>query len=1774
MSEALEEQYGFAAYYGSERRDGWLLNYSTVTLKDGRMSTKLYMIDDCGAEFLVQVPYFPSLLVKASDYDAVEEYLGKRYAGEVLGMERVRRVDFKEHNHLNKAPGEFLKVRLRTEAGFGEVVRAIKKLAVRNKARRSSEYDCFGSERTANAEDLIVAVCEWDVPTEVCVANELGIRCGKWYGVRYTGDVYVIEKSDKIVFPDLRILAFDIETSKKPLQFPNAECDEVMMISIKTEAHGELIVNRRLVSKDVRGFEYSPKEDMQCVFSVENEDDEEGVMVRFVEAVQRHRPHLITTFNGGMFDFPFLEKRMSRYGISLEETTGFVCKDEYYVSPFIVHLDCYKWVKRDSYLPAGSQGLKAVTRAKLGYFPDEVDPEDMVGLAESDPDKMASYSVSDAVATYFLYTKYVQPHVFSICSLIPLPPTSGLCQGSGTLSEALLISEAVSYGVLIPERRREGKMQEYRGHIAESITYVGGHVECLKAGIFRSDFEYDFCVDEGFVDAMCLSLDEVFSEHRDEEDFEAVKERVARNLRENKGAFRGQGAIYHLDVGAMYPNIILTNKLQPVSIVDEDTCIRCDFSDESNGCKKKMEWTLKVEYIPATREETERIRRQIRRERGFEGDEAEELKLRARKYSREMYRKTRVKENKTLWSTVCQREVPFYVETVRKFRDQRYIYKKLHLEAQKAVECAGSDEERKHAMKAVVVYSSLQVAHKCVLNSFYGYVMRKSSRWYSMEMAAIVCNVGGSIIRKAKDVVERIGISLELDTDGIWCIVPASLVSSYVFSSGKKASLLASVLNHFVCKEFTNHQYQEMCESGYATRAENSIFFEIDGPYRAMLLPASTEESRLLKKRYAIIDDDNRIAELKGFEVKRRGELEIIKKFQEELFLHFLDGQTLVECYGSLAEVCNYWLDILRSRGGYLDDGTILELLSESRSMSKGLSEYGGKKSNLTVTARRMSELLGEGILGEKLKCEYVVAVYPEGGSVAERAIPVVVFRSGEKERLLRQWLGREYPGDIRAIIDWDYYRLRLESVMQRMVILPALSQGVRNPVREVQVPAWARSKVGLTGYDFKRVRDIEDVSGRACMKKSAEAEEEEARPEEDGKENAGNEKRSVMDVLSTDLAEYARRSACRWVEIAGEAVSEGVVVKLECTEDGHMDVYCANRIGAVDRVALKRTIYIQTASWRHFEESGAVEKTTKYLAEGGPEVEVGVFEMKESEFVGNHGLYRRFLSHFSIRRVFEDKVPILYSNLRECGSGDVRFVTVSSFVHQGKAFYAVGGDDVVFIPFRGSGRRELESRLAEGGRWRIVVMSSSDPHKKELASVLSRCHVLEMPVRVELFPKGYAELCDEQRRLHGQMAREMDLVCKTSRYTGVPVFNVDEDVLDMVFYRELRASGVVCGPEDCEESHLPYLGAERFRPGLYAGYVVEVECVGTMVLSIIEYKAFLGDDTLFEGVGRRDFCVLRSFLKRIVLDSVRGEEGTRVLLRNAASWIRKKSKVVSQGLREVCCMLQRRYMMHLAKRLTDKGYDVVSVAGDVVMVSTGKTGPEAAGEFFEHVCKRAREFCGYEMMKMRLGRRFARLALVSPSSYFFAEGGKYFCFSDHGVPTAFLRAYFDDGDIDAELVYGVVTRIPVESARVVLSLLSLRPGTEAVRANCYKLLRLSEFEEDKSVEVSLDVVCPLCGTEGVLRARCTRCYKAYPRRVVLEACMDHARRLLRLELAGDSYCDRCGGINEKRLSDFCKCGGAFRRTGHRKELDVLKRMAASATFDDFYEKVSGHFSE
>ena len=84
---------------------------------------------------------------------------------------------------------------------------------------------------------------------------------------------------------------------------------------------------------------------------------------------------------------------------------------------------------------------------------------------------------------------------------------------------------------------------------------------------------------------------------------------------------------------------------------------------------------------------------------------------------------------------------------------------------------------------------------------------------------------------------------------------------------------------------------------------------------------------------------DGSLAELKGFEVKRRGELQIIKIFQSTVFEAFLKGDNLQTCYEAVAKVANYWLDVLYSKGK-VKSLCMDHVISTGRRMTNLLSNF------------------------------------------------------------------------------------------------------------------------------------------------------------------------------------------------------------------------------------------------------------------------------------------------------------------------------------------------------------------------------------------------------------------------------------------------------------------------------------------------------------------------------------------------------------------------------------------------------------------------------------------------------------------------------------------------------------------------------------------------------------------------------------------------------------------------------------------------------------------
>ncbi|WWC85914.1 DNA polymerase epsilon catalytic subunit A [Kwoniella dendrophila CBS 6074] len=1151
IQDEIDEKLGFWRFESSradgEEKTGWLVNMHQTLVQSsshagGLAAVDFYFIQDDGGMFKATIPYEPYFYVtcRAGTETIVEEWLLKRFEGILVRVEREKKWDLSLPNHLLSAPPIFLKLFFNNTADLQSTKREILPLAEANSAKFTAVdayADIIGAQNAMNghggdddekawgAEDdsrkrrdkepaeCIIDIREHDINYYLRVAIDLDVRVGLWYSVTSKTGTISLERITSIVKrAEPVIMAYDIETTKQPLKFPDQQTDQIMMISYMIDGQGYLITNREIVSEDIDDFEYTPKEEYPGDFTIFNEPDEPAVIRRWFEHIRDSKPTVMVTYNGDSFDFPFVDVRAKIHGISMYDEIGFKPDIENeYKSRATIHMDCFRWVKRDSYLPQGSQGLKAVTKAKLGYNPTELDPELMTPYAIEQPHILAQYSVSDAVATYYLYMKYVHPFVFSLCNIIPLNPDEVLRKGSGTLCETLLMVEAYQAHIIMPNRHEDPHGMTYEGHLLSSETYVGGHVEALEAGVFRSDIPTHFKMEPSACEQLIGDLDAALKfslieegqiKLEDVENYDEVKAQIQEALelmRDNPNRM-DKPLIYHLDVAAMYPNIMLSNRLQPDSMKDEAACAVCDYNRPDKTCDRRLEWAWRGEYFPAKRDEVNMVRYALEQElfppkypngpkRRFvdlaQGDQSALIHKRLGDYSRKVYKKTHETKIVTKEAIICQRENSFYIDTVRAFRDRRYEYKGLHKtwkkNLDKAFEEGGAVSAVDEAKKMIVLYDSLQLAHKCILNSFYGYVMRKGARWYSMEMAGITCLTGASIIQMARQLVEQIGRPLELDTDGIWCMLPGVFPEDFKFKlkNGKSfgISYPCTMLNHLVHAKFTNHQYHELVdkETGrYEVRKENSIFFELDGPYKAMILPSSKEEDKLLKKRYAVFNPDGSLAELKGFEVKRRGELQLIKIFQSQIFDKFLLGTTTEECYAAVAEVADQWLDILQSKASSLDDDELVDLIAENRSMSKTLAEYGTQKSTSISTARRLAEFLGDQMVKDKgLACRFIISSKPNGAPVTERAIPVAIFTAEEpiKKHFLKKWLKDNSltDFDLRTILDWAYYTERLGSVIQKLITIPAALQKVANPVPRIRHPDWLFKRVAAKEDKFQQ---------------------------------------------------------------------------------------------------------------------------------------------------------------------------------------------------------------------------------------------------------------------------------------------------------------------------------------------------------------------------------------------------------------------------------------------------------------------------------------------------------------------------------------------------------------------------------------------------------------------------------------------------------------------------------------------------------------------------------
>ena len=57
----------------------------------------------------------------------------------------------------------------------------------------------------------------------------------------------------------------------------------------------------------------------------------------------------------------------------------------------------------------------------------------------------------------------------------------------------------------MPNKHKGAEEAFYEGHLLDSETYVGGHVESIEAGVFRADIPTNFVIDTTAIDEVNTS---------------------------------------------------------------------------------------------------------------------------------------------------------------------------------------------------------------------------------------------------------------------------------------------------------------------------------------------------------------------------------------------------------------------------------------------------------------------------------------------------------------------------------------------------------------------------------------------------------------------------------------------------------------------------------------------------------------------------------------------------------------------------------------------------------------------------------------------------------------------------------------------------------------------------------------------------------------------------------------------------------------------------------------------------------------------------------------------------------------------------------------------------------------------------------------------------------------------------------------------------------------------------------------------------------------------
>ncbi|KAJ3345889.1 DNA polymerase epsilon catalytic subunit [Kappamyces sp. JEL0680] len=254
---------GFESFVEGDAKLGWLVNVHETLVDDGscpegHSGLDLYFLQDDGSSFKATILYqsYFYLLCQPGFESDVEDYCRRKFAKQLASLSLVEKEDLTLANHLTGKKLKALRLAFFNNDSFKSVRNALSPIVDRNsksKEAASTALDGFFERQEyaslaaagvkklgVDAQEYILELREHDIAYYSRVMIDQGlrrrlmvdIRVGLWYNVMpKKGVIYLEPREDIVHRADPVVLAFDIETTKLPLRFPDSAFDSIIMIS-------------------------------------------------------------------------------------------------------------------------------------------------------------------------------------------------------------------------------------------------------------------------------------------------------------------------------------------------------------------------------------------------------------------------------------------------------------------------------------------------------------------------------------------------------------------------------------------------------------------------------------------------------------------------------------------------------------------------------------------------------------------------------------------------------------------------------------------------------------------------------------------------------------------------------------------------------------------------------------------------------------------------------------------------------------------------------------------------------------------------------------------------------------------------------------------------------------------------------------------------------------------------------------------------------------------------------------------------------------------------------------------------------------------------------------------------------------------------------------------------------------------------------------------------------------------------------------------------------